>query len=142
MPTPRSNPDGGDTNSVSNPDGSIGSRFDNWGRRRQSTNTKPSAAAGAGAGTSPTLATTGTDEFGTVTVTAGTSPAAGTLTTITFNKAFSTTPAAVLISAKDSASAALNPYASATTTTLTIGVQGAPTGAAVYNYYYSVVGGA
>lgn len=103
---------------------------------------KPSVAAGAGAGTGPTgLANTGRDEFGTVSVTAGTSPAAGTLFTVTFAKPYAIAPDAVLVSAADSATATVGGfYASATTTALTIGTHGTPAGTMKLNYL--VVGGA
>lgn len=143
MPTPHVHAaDGTDTFSYRNTDGTLGVRFDSIGRRRISTTGKPVATAGAGSGTSPTVGNAGTDEHGTLTVTAGTSPAAGTLATLAFSVAYATTPAAVIVSPADSASAALAPYASATTTTLTIGVHTAPTGAAAYKFNYQVVGGA
>lgn len=142
----RLNPgDGSDVASWQNPDGSAGARYDSVGRRRATTQvTAPAKAAGAGAGTSPTvtLVSGATDEHGVLSVVAGTSPAAGTLATITFNKAYATAPAVVIVSANDAATALLNPYGSATTTVLTIGVGSAPTGAATYKIHYLVVGGA
>lgn len=100
----------------------------------------PSATAGAGAGTSPTISHKGADERGTVTVAAGTSPAAGTLVTLTFATPYSIAPDAVLVSANDSATAAVGGfYASATATVLTIGTHGTPSGTMKLNYV--VVGG-
>lgn len=136
------NPGEGDVVGWLNEDGSIGGRFDEWARRRQSTTTAPTVAAAAGAGTSPTVTVAGTDEFGSVTVVAGTTPAAGTLATVTFADAYRVAPAVVIVSPHDSATAALRPYASATTTALTVGVGVAPTAAATYVIYFQVVGGA
>lgn len=143
MPIPHAHAaDGTDAYSVKNSDGSVGARFDTVGRRRAGTTATPTKANGAGAGTSPTITVAGTDEHGTLTVVAGTTPAAGTLATLTFKTAYATTPVAVIVSPNDSASAALNPYASSTTTVLTLGVQTAPTAAATYKFNYQVVGGA
>lgn len=138
------NPGEGDVVGWLNEDGSIAGRFDAYARRRQSAAPNPTAAAAAGAGTTPTitLAPTATDEFGSITVVAGTSPALGNLVTITFEDPYATAPAVVLVSPHDSATAALQPYGSATTTVLTIGVHVAPTAAATYVIYYQVVGGA
>lgn len=142
MPIPHFNPgDGSDVSSWMNTDGTLGARFDARGRRRAGTTAKPVATAGAGAGTSPTLSNAGTDEHGSLSVTAGSTPAAGTLATLAFTTAYAKAPAVVIVSPADSASAALAPYASATTTTLTIGVHSAPTASAAYNFNYLVVGG-
>jgi hypothetical protein len=102
---------------------------------------KPTVAAGAGAGTGPTgLANTGRDSFGTATVTAGTSPGAGTLFTVTYANAYTVAPDAVIVSPADSATAAVGGfYASATTTVLTIGTHGTPAGTMKLNYV--LVGG-
>lgn len=122
--------------------GALGARFDSAGRRRVSTTTKPVATKGAGAGTSPTITNTGSDEHGQLVVKLGTSPADGVLATLAFDEAFAKTPATVIVSGADAASAALQPYASATTTTLTIGAKGASgTAADTYTFNYVVVGG-
>lgn len=98
----------------------------------------PSVAAGAAAGTSPTgKSITGRDEFGTASITLGSSPAAGTLFTITFAKPYTIAPDAVIVNDN----AGLGAYGSATTTTLTISVHGTPaTGTVKVNY--AVIGGA
>ncbi len=106
------------------------------------TTAKPVATAGAGAGASPTVTNTGADERGQVSVTVGASgEAAGTLVTLAFALPYDVAPDAVVVSPADSASAALAPYASATKTTLTIGVQTAPTASATYVFNYAVIGG-
>jgi hypothetical protein len=102
---------------------------------------KPVATAGAGAGTSPTITNTGADERGQVSVTVGTSPAAGTLVTLAFAHPYSVAPDAVIVSANDSTTAASGVYyASATNTTLTIGTH-ATTPAGALKLHYVVVGG-
>lgn len=137
------NPGEGDVTGWLDPDGSISGRFDSFARRRQNASPAPIAVAGAGAGTTPTItiAPTASDEFGSITVVAGTSPAVGTLATINFNQKYDATPAVVIVSPKDSNTAGLAPYASATTTVLTIGAHVAPTAATTYVIYYQVVGG-
>lgn len=100
----------------------------------------PKKTNGAGSGTSPTITVSGVDEVGSVTVVTGSSPAAGTLVTLTFNKAYAVAPDAVLVSAADSATATVGSfYASATTTALTIGTHGTPSG--TLKIYYAVLGG-
>ncbi|BCP41436.1 hypothetical protein MINTMi27_15290 [Mycobacterium intracellulare] len=108
----------------------------------ESTAASPSVAAAAGAGASPTITATGFDERGQVSVKVGaTGEAAGSLVTVTFAKAYDVAPDAVVVSGNDSASAALNPYASASKTALTIGVAGTPSASATYVFNYVVVGG-
>lgn len=139
MPTPHLHAaDGTDAFSVQNTDGTVGARFDTYGRRRVGTTKKPVATAAAGAGTTPTITNTGTDEHGQLTVTAGTSPAAGSLATLAFSAALNT-PVVVIVSPNDNATSALTPYASASGSTLTIGVHVAPTAAATYVINYQVV---
>lgn len=142
----RLNPgDGSDVVSWQNPDGSVSGRYDSVGRRRATIQaTAPTKAAGAGAGTSPTVALVAgsTDEHGQLTVTTGASGSgAGSFATITFNQAYGSAPVSVIVSPNDAASALLNPYASATTTVLTIGVGTAPASATAYKFNYLVVGG-
>ena len=108
----------------------------------EATTTKPVATAGSGAGASPTVTNKGADERGQVSVTVGsTGEAAGTLVTLAFATKYDSAPEAVIVSANDSATAALAPYASATTTTLTIGVHNAPSASATYVFNYAVIGG-
>jgi hypothetical protein len=77
-----------------------------------------------------------------VSVTLGTSTAAGALVKLTFQTAYKVAPDAVTVSANDAATAALNPFASVTATQLTIGVDTAGTAADTYVFNYVVVGGA
>jgi len=143
MPISHVNPgDGSDVFSWRNPDGSVGARFDQFGRRRAGTGAAPTVTAGSGAGTSPSVSVTGTDEFGTVSVTAGTSPAAGALATVTFARPFASAPAAVLVSPLSASAASVGHYASATATGFTLSAAAAPTAGDVYEYSYVVVGGA
>lgn len=138
MGSPRLNlGDGTDTLSVQNADGSLGARFDSAGRRRVGTTTAPIVAVGAGAGTGASATIAGTDEHGTVSITEGSSPAAGTLATVTFHQAYATTPIAY-VSGQDAHSSALN--VTATTTGLVIAAGAAITGNTKINYL--VVGGA
>lgn len=147
MPIPHlAQADGTDAFSVKNAGtGDVGARFDNYGRRRQNIPAAaPTVAAGAGAGTSPTvaLATGSSDEFGTVTITAGTSPAAGTLATVTFSEAYPSTPAVALVFENDSQATQLGVYATVSTTALTIKGRTAGTLSDAYIISYIVVGGA
>lgn len=128
MPTPHVNPmDGSDVDSWAAPDGTnIGARFDSFGRRRNGTTGAPTVAVGAGAGSGATASVAGTDEFGVVTVNTGTSSAAGTLATVTFNQGFKTAPI-VSIDAGDAVSAAAQLYYTSTTATLVIKTAAIPT---------------
>ena len=101
-------------------------RFDGYGRRRVSTTGAPAVAVGAGAGTgSPAVSVVGTDEHGVLTITAGTSPAAGVLVTVTFNEPFAKAPIVTGLVAGDNNSSGAGLYASATTTVLTISARAA-----------------
>jgi hypothetical protein len=100
----------------------------------------PAKTNGAGSGTSPTITVAGADERGTVNIVTGGSPAAGTLVTLTFATPYTIAPDAVLVSANDTATAAVGGlYASASKTALTIGTHGTPAGTMKINYL--VVGG-
>lgn len=114
------------------------------------TTTLIAAAAGANAGSSPPSPSFGNypnDMRGTVSFGTGSGPSAGAQITLTFGGGFSgylaTVP--VLISPRNSATAAIGPwYASLDTTgrILTIGCTGTPTasqGASVYSVAYAVV---
>jgi hypothetical protein len=102
----------------------------------------PVVAAGAGLGSgSPSATVVGMDEWGTLTLVVGTSPAAGTLATVTFQNAYSVQAPAVVISAVDSATATVGGfYASVTKTAITVGTHGTPAGTMKVNY--AVIGGA
>lgn len=97
----------------------------------------PTIAAGAGAGTSPTVGFTANsnDDRGTITVTAGTSPAAGILATVTFNRIWQIPPT-VIVSGATVASEALNPAVTAVSTTGFTLSTGAPTASTAYSFAY------
>lgn len=134
---------GTDTFLYQNPDGSFGVRFDVFGRRRNGTQAAaPTVASGAGAGTSPTVTVVAgsTDEFGTLSVAAGSSTAAGILGTITFANAYKTAPNVVL-TAQDVNSAAAGLYATTTATTLVIKATSAVTASQTTKINWHAVGG-
>lgn len=69
----------------------------------------PTIAAGTGAGTGPTVAVTGNDNAGVITVTTGTTPtASATVATITFGTAFGVVPRAAPTFEANAAAAALS----------------------------------
>lgn len=100
----------------------------------------PTVVAGAGAGTSPTVGVGAgsNDDRGTLNVTAGTSPAAGILATVTFARIWQVPPTVVL-SGATVASEALSPAVTAVSTTgFTVSVA-APTGSTAYSFNYQVM---
>jgi hypothetical protein len=102
----------------------------------------PTAAAGANNGTSPPAPViSGSDVSGKITFGSGTSPAAGSQVVATF--AASYTNARVVITAINSASASLNLYVSAiTSTTFTVSSVNAPSASqanTTYGFYYHVL---
>jgi len=101
---------------------------------------KPTVAAGSAAGSGPTgLSNTGRDEFGTISVTTGSSGiGTGTLFTLTFAQPYSVAPDVVLVNDNG----ALDAYASATTTTLTISAKNTTVVSTPYKISYLVIGGA
>jgi hypothetical protein len=99
----------------------------------------PSIAAGAGAGTSPTVALAGNDHAGKITVTTGTTPAAGTLATVTFSGVFGNAPYVVL-TPKDAATAALQEYNGTATSAFSVKTVGAPAASTTYTWDYIVIG--
>lgn len=104
------------------------------------TGSAPTAAAQAGAGTSATAVVAGRDTAGTVTITSGASSlAVGAQAVLTFSQPFSVAPVPV-VSGASAAAEALQPYASATTTALTIGFATAPSASTAYVVNYVVVG--
>ncbi|WP_462266092.1 beta strand repeat-containing protein [Mucilaginibacter sp.] len=86
----------------------------------------PTITAGTGAGASPTITISGTDVSGTITLTTGSSPAAGAvIATLTFNSAYGSAPhPAGNPAAKNAVTASLtgnaSPYFTTTTTTLVL----------------------
>ena len=108
------------------------------GRHNRTQSTAPAIAAGAGAGTAPTVSVSGTDASGVISVTTGTSPAAGLLATLTWVTAYSTA-ARMVLSAGNAAAAAVQPHSTATTTTGTVSVAVAPAASTLHTFNYVVV---
>jgi hypothetical protein len=101
----------------------------------------PAASAGAAAGSSPTgISVAGGDLGGTVNITTGTGPSTGSLVTVTFAQAFAASPR-IVVTPSNSASAVLQPYIAArSTTSFTIGVATAPSASAGLGFHYTVIG--
>jgi len=103
--------------------------------------TAPTISAGTQAGTGPTVSVTGTDTAGTISVTTGTTPAAGWLATVNFAMALPASPKAVLFTGKNAAAAALQPYASSSNANgIDLSCVGTPVAATVYTFHYLVMG--
>jgi len=105
----------------------------------------PSLAAGTGAGTSPTLAITGTDQDGVITVTTGTLPTAGgDIVTATYTLAFATNsfPTLTPANANTAALSGLSMVFTTGTTTTFVITSGttALTASTTYKWYYHVGG--
>jgi len=100
----------------------------------------PSIAAGAGAGTGPTIAVAGSDLAGSVTLTTGTTSAAGALFTVTYGDAFdASSNFYVTFSCRDVDCTGLQLYVSAeSSTSFTISTNNAPTDAVQYVINYHV----
>lgn len=106
----------------------------------------PTIAAGTGAGTSPTIAVTGLDNAGKITLTPGAAPAIdATIATVTFNSAFGVAPTVVMVPAnKATASLAVTivPFVSSTTTTTFVVTSNgaALTAGTAYAWYFVALG--
>lgn len=105
----------------------------------------PTIAAGAAAGSGPTVAASGTDLAGTVSVTTGTAPTTGILATVTFNVAFASAPRAIHLTPANSVSAgvAADVFANVsniTTAHFTVDAATALTLSTAYQWYYLIVG--
>lgn len=110
------------------------------------TGTAPTIAAGAGAGTSPTVAVTGHDSAGQISVASGTLPTGtnAVVVTVTFNSAYGTAPYVILYPANAATallSGATMVYVVGSTGTFTInsGTTGI-TAATTYLWNYVVIG--
>lgn len=117
-------------------------RVDWRGRRRVVTSGPvPTVAAGAGAGTSPTVAVSGDDTAGKVTITVGTSPPVGptALAAVTFSGAFGNAPH-VTLTAGDERAAIAGLYVTTSTTAFTVRCAGTPEAGESLTIFYSVVG--
>lgn len=116
------------------------SRVDWRGRRRVVTSGPvPTIAAGANAGTGASATISGDDTAGTITITVGSSPAAGTLATVTFSGVFGNSPH-VTLTPGDAVSATLNLYTARSTSSFSVRCVGTPTQSNVYTISYLVVG--
>lgn len=116
--------------SITAPGGVFGPRFTPSG-------TSPTIAAGAAAGTSPTVTATGNNQSHVLNITTGTSPATGTLATVTFNGTLSSAPNGCFLTPRNSATppAMTSVYTTApTTTTYTISVLSALTASTAYSW--------
>lgn len=123
--------------------------LDNLGRPITA-NTTPTVAAGAGAGTSPTVAITGTDVSGVLTITTGTSPTGSnaTIATITFSGAYGSAPKSVQLTPAGATSAALSgataPYVDASSISTTVWVlksgSTALAASTTHKFFYQVEG--
>jgi hypothetical protein len=103
------------------------------------TGATPTVVAQAGAGTSATVTVSGRDTAGVVALTAGSaSLAAGAQVVLTFAKPFAAPPAVVVSGGPNAA--VLHPYATATTTTMTLSLVSAPSASTVYSFHYVVIG--
>lgn len=126
------------------PSGAIGARFDFLGRERQGTQPSPTAyVIGAGAGGGASVAShTGTDSVGNVVLNTGTSPAAGTLVTITFSTPYTgTNPPICQVEPKDAGAVGFI-YNLCTNTTLTIKAAAAVPASTTLAFDYVIIGGA
>ena len=106
--------------------------------------TKPTAiviVGGAGTGATVVVANGSTDTQGRIDFTTGTSPAAGASITVTFNKTYTTTPLAVLVSYGSYVASAPTMFVVGTSaTTFNIGFNGTPIAGLQY-INYVVIGG-
>jgi hypothetical protein len=106
----------------------------------------PTILEGTGAGTTPTIAITGLDNAGKITLTPGTTPAADAIVaTVTFNTAFGSAPTVLLVPAnKATASLAVTvqPFVSSTTTTTFVITSNgsALTAGTAYAWYFHALG--
>jgi hypothetical protein len=102
-------------------------------------------AAGAGAGTAPPAPTltAGTDGKGQINAGTGTTPAAGTLATVTFIQPYRAGAPMVVLTPLNAATAALQAYTNSTTTTFSVLLASAPAAsqaAGTYQWAYHVIG--
>lgn len=113
--------------------------FDKWGRPIAKAGT-PTTAVGAQQGSGASAATiTGFDAAGTISITTGTTPAAGQLAAVTFAHVFGTTPN-VVITPKDAGAAALQPFVTTAASGFSVRCATAPAASTTYAFDYVVVG--
>ncbi|MET0416056.1 MAG: hypothetical protein ABW022_08550 [Actinoplanes sp.] len=117
--------------------------IDYKGRPRSKAGGTPSVANGAqiGTGGSPSTSISGTDHAGTITIVTGsTGAAAGQLAAVTFSVAFGATPRAVVITPKDVAAAALQPFVTSAASAFSVRCAGTPGSGVTYAFDYIVIG--
>jgi hypothetical protein len=94
----------------------------------------PTVAAGAGLGVTPTVVVAGTDRAGTLTLTPGSTPAAGVLATLTFIGTWAQAPK-VSLTPTNAAAQAVGAYLSAkTTTTFVVSAANVPAAVMTFDY--------
>jgi cytoskeletal protein CcmA (bactofilin family) len=99
---------------------------------------QPTSQVQAAAGTQPSVAISGTDTTGTITITTGSNPTAGALADILFSKSYSTAPHVVL-SPSNAAAAGMRYYKGNTTTTdFMFNVIDTPLPNTIYQYDYFI----
>lgn len=94
----------------------------------------PTVAAGAGLGTGPTVAIAGTDRAGTLTLTPGTTPAAGVQATTTFIGTWPQSPKIMLVPTNAAAQAAGVYVSTKSTTTFVASTANVPGGVMTFDY--------
>ncbi len=99
----------------------------------------PAVAAGGGAGSGAKVSVSGGDHAGTVTVTTGTTPAAGTLASITFSAVYGAAPH-VCLTPRDGGGAALQIFVATAASAFSVKCNGVPSPDATYQFDYVVVG--
>jgi hypothetical protein len=104
--------------------------------------TAPTIAAGGGAGTTPTIAVSGHDQAGTITLTTGTSPTVSSvICTVTLNATMASAPVVVFSPANATAGTVSGVYTGSSTSTFTLTSGTAGLAAATqYIWSYYVIG--
>ena len=108
----------------------------------------PAIAANAAAGSGPAVSVSGNDVRGTITITTGTSPAAGDLATITYHASYAGTGTPFVVVSGDGTTAALAEAAAAlqpatalrSATVFHLVVANAPAASTTYTFNYAVIG--
>ncbi len=100
---------------------------------------EPSVATGAQIGTGGAVSISGTDMSGTITITTGTDPAAGTPASLTFGSAFAAAPRVVILMPKDAHGTALGYYAASSAAAFSVGCASGPVAATSYRVDYMVI---
>lgn len=105
----------------------------------RTTGSAPSpATAGAGAGTGATVTVAGNDTAGIITITTGTTPAAGLLATLTWASSYPAAPR-IVVTPTNAAAAGLPVFTGSSTSTGTFSAATAATASTAFTYAYLVV---